>query len=192
MKQHLTDRELQRRIADLPREMEPQSDPWPAIAARIAPQQSRLGIFSTRPAVIVAAAASVVLVLFAVLLFGPHQAEIPTGAGGVLSDAPIEDAERPSYRFMAMLQTSQAEYLAALREFSTVGEARSNLSPETIRTIEDGWTDLRETESALMSAIAANPGDRFLHERMLGLRARQIDFLWELATLDQSNRRLTI
>ena len=130
--------------------------------------------------------------LFAVLLFGPHQAEMPAGADGALSSAPIEDADRAAYRFAAILQVSQAEYLAALREFSAVGRARSNLSPEAIRTIEDGWADLRETESALMSAIAENPGDRFLHQRMLGLRARQIGFLWELASLDQSNRRLTI
>jgi hypothetical protein len=192
MKQHMTDRELQRRIADLPREMQPQNDPWPAIAARIAPQQNGVGISWTRSALIVAAAASVVLMLFAVLLFVPHQAEIPVGPGEVLSDAPIEDADHPAYRFEAMLQVSQAEYLAALREFNTVGEARPNLSPETIRTIEDGWADLRETEAALMSAIAENPGDRFLHDRLLGLRARQIGFLWELAALDQSNRRLTI
>jgi len=192
MKQHLTESELRRRIAELPREMQPQNDPWPAIAARIAQQHGRAGIAWKRPSVIVAAAASVVLVLFAALWLGPHQADMPTDTRVIPSGAAIGEADRSAFRLTAMLQASQAEYLAALQEFSTVGKARSSLSPETIRTIEDGWADLREAESSLMSAIAANPGDRFLHERLLELRARQIGFLWELASLDQSNRRLTI
>jgi hypothetical protein len=83
------------------------------------------------------------------------------------------------------------EYRAAFREFIAVGLARPNLSPRTIETIETGWADLRAAENELAAALAANPRDPFLNDRMLALRARQLDFLQQLALLDQNNRRLT-
>jgi hypothetical protein len=55
-----------------------------------------------------------------------------------------------------------------------------------------GWADLRTTEAALMAALEENPNNRFLNERMLELRARQLGFLKQLVSLDRKNRRLTI
>jgi hypothetical protein len=73
-----------------------------------------------------------------------------------------------------------------------VGQARPRLSPRTIATLETGWADLRAAENALAMALAANPEDLFLRDRLLELRARQLGFLQQLASLDQNNRRLTI
>jgi hypothetical protein len=138
----------------------------------------------------------VLLALVAGLLLGPRLADRPgpeSGNGngiGIGMDSARADREVP--RLPANLAASEAEYQAAFREFITVGQARSNLSQQTIAQIETGWADLRAAENALEAALAANPDDRFLNNRMFELRARQLGFLQELAYLDQSNRRLTI
>jgi hypothetical protein len=48
-----------------------------------------------------------------------------------------------------------------------------------------------QAERALQSALDEHPGDRFLNQKMLELRSRQLGFLRQLAGLDHSNRRLT-
>jgi hypothetical protein len=91
-----------------------------------------------------------------------------------------------------MIVGSAAEYQAAFREFLPVGEARSALSPVTVTTIENTWSALVQAERALQAALDENPGSRFLNQKMLELRSRQLGFLRQLAVLDHSNRRLSI
>ena len=92
----------------------------------------------------------------------------------------------------SVLAASEAEYQAAFREFITVGQAHERIPTMTVEKIETGWADLRQVETALADALARNPDDAFLNSRMLELRARQLGFLRQLASLDHSNRRLTI
>jgi hypothetical protein len=58
--------------------------------------------------------------------------------------------------------------------------------------IESDWAELTLTENFLVAALEENPGDRFLNDRMLELRARQLGFLKQLARLDKNSRRMTI
>ena len=188
MKKTVGELELLQRIAALPREIEPRNDPWPAIAARIVRMAGhRRGVAGSRAWLWRAAAASLVVALAAGLLLGPRVGDPPTAAPGdtVATLAPGDP------RVPASLAASEAEYQAAFREFITVGRARQGLSPHTIDRIEAGWADLRDTEDALTAALEASPGDAFLTTRMMELRARQLGFLRQLATLDQDYRRLT-
>lgn len=192
MKHKLDEQELLRLIADLPREIRPQNDPWMAISARIARprnQQSSRRFFRGR--MIQAAAASLVLALMLGLLLGPRLTETPPETVGDVAQKNASSGRR-AYPLPAILEASEAEYQAAFREFITVGQARPSLSLRTIETIETGWADLRAAENALGVALAANPNDLFLRDRLLELRARQLGFLQQLAWLDQNNRRLTI
>ncbi len=137
-----------------------------------------------------AAAAVMVIGLAVGMIMGPQWAIGPApqrsvfadrgGAVGTLTGLPMS------------LAGSEAEYQAAFREFIGVGQARPALSQQTIDQIATGWTDLRTVEFALMRALAADPDNRFLNDRMLELRARQLAFLRQLASLDQSNRRRMI
>lgn len=189
MNHRLDEQELLRRIGELPREIPPRRDPWPMISARIA--EPRAGGWRSRRWMPLAAAASIVLALLLGLLLAPRVGEPPTPQAGWQA---AQEQSQASPQFSSppvLLAGSEAEYQAAFREFIVVGRDRSSLSPGTIETIETGWAELRAAESALAEALAANPDNRFLNTRMLELRARQLGFLRQLASLDQSNRRLT-
>lgn len=194
MSPSMNEKELLNQLAKLPREIRPERDPWPEIASRLGAPRGRAGNGPTAPAwLFKAAAASVFLVFAAGLLFRPLWDSSSGTSDSIPASVPataIAGSEPPAPP--GLLATVDAEYLAAFREFLNVGGANESLAPQTIEKIEMGWAELRVTETALATALEKNPGDLFLNERMLELRARQLGFLQQLATLDRNNRRMTI
>jgi len=189
MSSKMSEKDLLKHLADLPREIRPERDPWPEISLQIG--RSQTGTGSSAPNSgwwLRAAAASVVLAVTAGLLLNsswnenarPTDPLASNSADTVVGGAP------------ALFNTADAEYVAAFREFINIGGTSAKLSPQTIEKIESGWADLRTTEVALVTALEQNPGDLFLSERMLELRARQLSFLKQLVALDRNNRRMTI
>lgn len=171
----MNEQELLKGLAELPREIAPARDPWPGISAAIG--QSHPGESRRAPRrALMAVAASAVLALVAGLL---------------VSNAPQDAVHVRDLAAPGFLYSVDAEYQAAFREFINVNDSRSGLKPETVENIEKTWTELRVTETALAAALEESPGDLFLNERMLELRARQLGFLKQLVTLDRNNRRLT-
>lgn len=189
----ISEQELLRRIAGLPREVSPPNDPWAAISARLEPPASRLSAAAgTRGWALRAAAAALVLAIMGGVLLGPRLSVRFETETAVSVAATQQRVGQQARHIPATRAATEAEYRAAFREFIAVGQARPSLSAQTIATIETGWADLRRAESALAAALALNPEDPFLNRRMLELRARQLGFLQQLASLDQSNRRLMI
>ncbi len=199
MSPRMNEQQLLDRLAELPREISPGRDPWPEISTRMEHAGTTEG--STRSGHsgwYLAAAASVVLAFAVSLLLKPvwEAGPFPDGkpdAGspsmamdGSVSDGPMVGPPP------GLLETIDAEYVAAFREYTRVGGSRENLAQQTIEKIEMGWTEMQVVESALVAALEENPGDHFLNERMLELRARQLGFLKQLVMLDRNNRRLTI
>ena len=93
---------------------------------------------------------------------------------------------------LAPLTASELEYQAAFREFISVGESREYLPQQDVERLIAGWADLNGAETALTNAMRDNPGNSFLSAKMLELRSRQLDFLKQVASLDQNSRRTTI
>lgn len=185
MNAKMNEQELIRRLGELPAEIEPRSDPWPSILARIE-SAGRAGRERRGPWLPRAAAAAVVLALAAGLLLAPMlQQDRP---------APVRSVAGPaeSLRLTGNLAVSEAEYQAAFREFIPVGDARPSLPRKTVEMIELGWADLIAMENMLGAALQANPEDPFLNSRMQELRARQLGFLKSMARLDRNNRRMTL
>ena len=191
----MNEQELLRRIAELPRELRPERDPWESIAARL---EDKAGDFESHRAAEPSAfrfqgwlpravAALAVVAVAVVLMSGPEsvQQQAPVNQPASLTHA-------PSTAIPVVLAGSEAEYQAAFREFITIGDSRNQIPAGTVEKIETGWADLLQVETALSDALAHNPNDPFLNKRMLELRARQLGFLRQLASLDHSNRRLTI
>ena len=193
----MNETELLNRLAELPREISPGRDPWPEISARLESSGAGTGSAHSAPGwLLKAVAASVVLVFTAGLLLKPLWNSGPGSADSLPSHgtAAVRNHDGPAAvnGTPGLLETIDAEYLAAFREFNNIGGSRGNLAPQTVEKIEMGWADLRVTETALSVALKENPGDVFLNERMLELRTRQLGFLKQLITLDRTNRRMTI
>lgn len=181
MKRHrMSEQELLDSLHRLPRQRQPARDLWPGIAqlleARQAPRQRRWG----KPAL----AAAVVMAFLAGVLFERQSAPVPAPTAVA--------AENPSQSdLVAALQASEREYQAAFRAFVPVGLDRALLDPQAIDDIEGSWTQFRQAEAALLAALHEHPGNPFLAERLLGLRARQLDFMQKMYDLDQNSRRDT-
>ena len=200
MSPRMNEQQLLDRLAELPREISPGRDPWPEISARMEDAGPTEGSTRRRHSGwYLAAAASVVLAFAASLLMkpvweaGPFPAGTPDGSSPSMAmSGPVSDGGPMVGSPPALLDRIDAEYVAAFREYTRVDGSHENLAPQTIEKIEMGWTELRVVETALVAALEENPGDRFLNERMLELRARQLGFLKQLVMLDRNNRRLTI
>jgi len=191
---HINEQELLKRLAELPREIEPAHDPWDKIAAQLDEQDPASAVEPARRSVspsragwpMLAVAASAVLALTIVLL--PRN-EVAPG----LPEVSSSENSAANIEAMPVLRAgSEAEYQAAFREFVAIGDSRNRIPAQTVEQIETGWADFRQIESALEDALALNPDDPFLNKKMLDLRAKQLGFLRQLAALDHSNRRMTI
>jgi hypothetical protein len=177
---------LLKQLAELPREMAPEHDVWPRISGRIDRLERRSNRWWPQ-----AVAASVLVAFVAGLMLGRQWDVplVPEGAGpGNASRAEFAGTTD----IAGSLVASEREYQAAFREFITVGRSRDSLPLETVEKIEIGWNDLREAEIALMTALRDNPDNLFLNAKMMDLRARQLEFLKQIAMLDRNSRRTTI
>jgi hypothetical protein len=188
----MNEQDLVRSLGELPREIRPQNDPWTEISARIGGAPVEAGAPAGRRRwALQAVAASALLVVTAGLLLGPLSKDAPPGAvDAVPFNGPRLTAG--SFGLRGTLVSSEAEYQAAFREYIPVGESKQALSLKTVEMIESDWAELTLTENFLVAALEENPGDRFLNDRMLELRARQLGFLKQLARLDKNSRRMTI
>ncbi len=191
MNRKLTEQDLLKRLEALPREISPAKDAWPAIAQKIGPQSSAKRQYSSNHWWFRAAAACVAVAFVAGILLGRQWDTAPRSPQPESRLA--SQAYSPQAAGMAgVLAGSELEYQAAFREFVAVGESRKYLPPHTVEKLDAGWVDLREAEAAMTEALRQNPGNAFLSAKLLELRSRQIDFLKQIAALDQNNRRTTI
>lgn len=191
MNRKLTEQELLERLEALPREISPGKDAWLAIAQKIGVRSATDRQYSSNRWWFRAAAASVALALAAGILLGRQwntAPRLPQPESWLASQAYAPQAEG----LTGVLVASELEYQAAFREFVSVGESREYLLPQTVEKLDAGWVDLREAEAAMTEALRQNPGNAFLSTKLLELRSRQIDFLMQIAALDQNNRRTTI
>lgn len=188
MNRHIDQNEITRRIAELPREVAPVRDPWPEISARIARRPSN----RIRAPWALGAAAAALLTVAAAWLFTGTTPPPAADAPGVAAAQPQALPAGTTLSMPVAVEASDAEYFAAFREFIPVGQARDVLPAGAVERIEAGWADLQQTEQALAAALAERPENTFLNSRMLELRARQLGFLRQLASLEQDYRRLTI
>ena len=182
MRQSDDDQQLLRNLNRLPREIPPRVDPWPEIEARISRlRRARTSRLARNQWLMRAVAAVMVLGLAVGMIMGPRWAIGPGPQWSVSADR----GGAAAAGLPIGLAGSEAEFIG-------VGQSRPALSPQTIDHIATGWADLRAVEFAVTRALAKDPDNRFLNDRMLELRARQLAFLRQLASLDQSNRRRMI
>jgi len=188
MKQGLSEQELLARLGALPREITPDRDAWPAIAQRIGQDDSGHRRQSSSRWWKHAVAASLAVVFVSGVLIG-RQWDTTSG----VAQPGVNQAQAVWVGGLAgTLTASELEYQAAFREFISVGTSRESLPQKVVLNLTAGWADLSEAETALTEALRDNPGNSFLSAKMLELRSRQLNFLKQIASLDQNSRRITI
>ena len=171
--------ELLKALHRLPRERKPVRDLWPGIAGRLQPREQPQRRRWAAPAL---AAAVVAAFLSGVLFQRQQAAPVP---------AMTESGSMRQPDMLAAVQASEREYQAAFRAFAPVGLDQALLDAEAVDDIQGSWAQFRQAEAALLAALQEYPDNPFLAERLMGLRAQQLDFMQKLYVLDQNSRRDT-
>ena len=172
-------------IGELPRSVEPSRDLWPAIQARLderevpAPPRRRWALH--------AVAASLALAFVAGLLVGRQAPEGP----GLPMPGAIGVDELAGPAMVAGLQAAELEFQAAWKGLPPVSMGQPALSLEAEQSIQGSWEELQQAETALLAALEEHPDNPYLGQKLLDLRAQQLQFLRQLHMLDQNSRRST-
>ena len=177
MSEHTSsDERLDELTAELPRDMVPPPDLWPAIRAELAPRSARSIQWSARwrlaAAGLVVAASSSILTLLAVR--GRDGApEPPAIAVNAASQATSAPARLPAHLVVA--ERGYARSMETL--WRTLDERRDSLAPSTVATVE---RSLRIADSAIAearSALERDPGNRVLADLLVSNYERKLDLL---------------
>lgn len=181
MSQAMNEHEWLQRIAELPREMAPQRDPWPEIAQRI--EGARANGYRRRPRrwAVLAAAAVVVLAVTMVFRFAVDPVPVPIDGEG-------SQTAGTSLAAGAFAGT-EAEYRAAFAQLSLAGPEGGGLPPAMGKEVERDWTGLSDAERQLAAALERQPDSLLLNEMMRWLHARQLRLLQRIAALEPDNDR---
>ena len=177
-------------IDELPRSIEPAHDLWPAISAALPERSSKDGPDQStfrRGWGLGAVAASVAVAFLAGLLFGRQTPPslLPEQTSG------ISMAEVAAPSMVAALEAVEMEYAAAYRGFRPLKLQPSVFEPQTADALRDSWAEMQQAEVALKRALDEHPENPFLSEKLLDLRAQQLEFMRQLHMLDQHSRRTT-
>ncbi len=165
------DRELEKKIRDLPRSVEPERDLWTDIAARIEAKATNRRRLAFIPAAIFAAAATF-LVLYARRTTPPIVA-VETPAPSV---APSTSAEPP--------QPAQDVYVVALRTLeASFAERRPFLPSDAVRRIDTSLAVLDEAIGATKKALDAAPGSPELEVQLRDEYEQKIRALTDIVDL---------
>jgi hypothetical protein len=143
------------RLRELPRELEPGSDLWPGIAARLASQSQ------SRPRRVVGALAAGLVLGAVIVLF-------------VLREAPAGDAVDPTV--VRALDELRAPYGEARARYAAGWvEQRTTLDPDLVAVVERNLAIIRSAQVEIDRAIAQAPDNRALRDLLHTAYASELD-----------------
>lgn len=162
------DARLTRALAALPRELPPERDLWPGIAAQLAPRSSERRWLPL--------AAAAVLLVAASSLITAHV--VRQGATPVASVAPAAAPETPAVPAAPATSVQAAsfgpgyaldpEYAAARRQLAEMLARRIDRLPASARQkVENNLAELHRAADEINAALALQPGDALLEELLL-------------------------
>jgi hypothetical protein len=165
------DERLDELTAQLPRDVAPPPDLWPAIRAELASRSARSPAWSARwrlaaAGLLIAASSSIATLLVVRTREGAREA-------AAADSAPAIGARLPAHLVVA--ERGYARSAESLRR--TLDERRDSLAPSTIATVE---RSLRIADSAIAearSALEQDPANRVLEELFVSNYERKIDLL---------------
>lgn len=177
--------ELQDAIGSLPRSMKPQRDLWPGINDRLetvtAVDKRRSGWMAWgMPAM----AAAVLLALTTGIFIG-------RGMGPVSSpDDPVSQSML-DFALIGTVKATEREYQAAFSELVPLEYSGTRLDGAEPDALRGTWEDLLQAETSLLAALEQYPTNTYLNTKLLDLRFQQLQFIKQLALLEQNDWRTT-
>lgn len=187
---------LLRDLAELPKSIQPTTDPWQQISQRIASQQPRHSspLWQSRDftgRTWLAMAASVMLVaLTGFFVMQSSRTESPV-------HDPVAQANDPE---PGLAETSaprptsavELEYQAAFMEFVRLDLSQPSVSGTAKTAMVQDWELMQQLEKDLLAALQQEPDNPLLKDRWLQLRAHQIQLLHVIAEIGQVPGRTLI
>jgi hypothetical protein len=183
MNDEVRERELDRRLAGVKRDVPPSADLWPSIAAQLEPRRAA----RPRPAWGYALAAGVAIVaLTAVVTWqfasrGPAPAPVaatgPAPAAAARDPAKPGDPARESPLLAAAFEAPQdARYRATRAAMEqTFRERLALLAPETRSRIEQNLQIIRRANDDIRDALASDPNSPLLQQLLESTWQQEID-----------------
>ena len=172
-------------LDQLPGEMAPDQDLWPAISARLPERTDAARTGGRRGWAPGAIAASVAVAFLAGILLGRQ----------VQNDVPPSDslsiAEYGAPALNAALQAVELEYAASYKGFMPFLLEPVEMDGQTTDDLRASWAAMQEAELALKTALEEHPDNPFLGSKLLSLRAQQLEFMRQIHMLDQNSWRNT-
>jgi anti-sigma factor RsiW len=166
-------RTLRARAESLPRRVEPARDLWPGIEARLLaePPAGLAAAWAPERVQWLAALAATVLVAAALVATLVTRSAGPRPAGGLGGPAAVVPA-------VMDVESAGMRYQAARRELDAVLAARrSQLSPDTVRAIDENLAIIDAAVAQIDAALERDPGNRDLAGLLVATWERQADAL---------------
>jgi len=175
--------ELQSAIGSLPRSIKPQRDLWPDINQRLETVGKDDKVFYKAPFWRTPAmAAAVLLALTSGIFIGRG---MDAGPAGQTAQSVLE------YALVGTVEATEREYQAAFRELVPLDYSGLRLEGEEPDALRGSWEDLLQAETSLLAALRQYPSNIYLNGKLLDLRSQQLQFVKQLALLEQNNWRRT-
>ncbi len=95
------------------------------------------------------------------------------------------------FALIGTVEAAEREYQAAFRELVPLDYSGLRLEGEEPDALRGSWEDLQQAETSLLAALAQYPSNIYLNEKLLDLRSQQLQFVKQLAMLEQNNWRRT-
>jgi len=157
------DERLDRALAGLPRELPPESDLWPGIAAKLEPRRAPRRWLPL-------AAAAVLLVVPSSLITARVVRRSAAPAAPVATVAPpaAPDAGGVRPASFGPGHALSPEYVAARQQLAAMLATRMDRLPSSARQkVEDNLAQLHRATDEINAALALQPGDALLEELLL-------------------------
>jgi hypothetical protein len=168
--------------AALPRELVPERELWPGIAARLRPSLQSFPRRSPRPLTLLAAAAVLIALSSAITW------RIARAPGAPVA---VTSTSAPAFRLAAFkpapdLLEAEREYASATSELLAAIEARrDSFAPETLDTVEQSLRAIDDALKNLREALRGDPGNDELTLLLTATHKRKVDALRRVVRLSR-------